>query len=238
MGFFQRDGDQWRHKRIDKELAQWKQFQKQRRAAGQASADARQQAATINGLQMETSGGLQTETSLAQKSEQNQQKSSTSVDNSTAQHLHSTTTVDERTPLHCAQDAVIDALGVRNDPNWLGDAGFVECWLNSGADLKRDILPTIHRLMARRGGRPRPRSLRYFNEAIADAIATRTQKLSPGTPQPQEHRYGRMGPATGIAAGFAAALAEREARRRANHAASEPLLDDGRGRGFAPPAGR
>lgn len=84
-----------------------------------------------------------------------------------------------RTDLAQAQDAVLDALGCRSDPRWFGDAGRVQAWLGGGAELDLDILPTIKRLMAKRNGDP-PRSLKYFDQAIADAVKTRNQPLPEG----------------------------------------------------------
>ncbi|MGD9884598.1 MAG: hypothetical protein AB7U95_31300 [Reyranella sp.] len=80
--------------------------------------------------------------------------------------------------IHELGAAVLAALGVADDPRWLGNYGRVESWLAQGADPELDILPTIRRLMARRPNDP-PRSLRYFDQAISDAVEARRQGLPP-----------------------------------------------------------
>lgn len=143
---------------------------------------------------------------------------------------------DERARLHAAREAVIDELGVRDDPNWLGDAGMVGSWLNSGADLELDILPTIRRVMARRGQGP-PRSLSYFNQAIADAMATRTKPLPPGKPTANGSKSAPVETMLRGALNAVEIRARRrdEAQRRPDHDADSghagALLHDGRARG-------
>lgn len=104
---------------------------------------------------------------------------------------------------------VLDAMGVRNDPNWHGDGGRVRAWINDGADLELDILPTIKRIMEKRNGQEPPRSLKYFDQAIADAKATRLNPLPPGTPRGNGNGHA-TGPATAVAKGFADVLAEMQ----------------------------
>ena len=76
---------------------------------------------------------------------------------------------------------VMGILGVEEDPNWFGDGARVEAWLAQGADAEADIYPTIRRVMAKRGTKGPPRTLSYFDEAIADAIATRKKPMPEGT---------------------------------------------------------
>ena len=71
---------------------------------------------------------------------------------------------------------------VWGDPEHPVSHAQVAAWLNQGADGDLDILPTIQRVMAQRNGQSPPRSLAYFNQAVADAMATRLRPLPPGTP--------------------------------------------------------
>ncbi len=78
-------------------------------------------------------------------------------------------------------DAVLAELG--NSPN-LQNVGQIDRWLRAGGDLDADILPALRSVIAReRRTDPRwePRSLSYFNGAIADAIASRSRPLQAGT---------------------------------------------------------
>lgn len=75
---------------------------------------------------------------------------------------------------------VLAAIGVLDDPRWLGSYGRVQRWLAEGFDPDLDILPTVERLMARRGQDP-PRSLAYFDQAIADAKARRLKPMPEAT---------------------------------------------------------
>ena len=122
---------------------------------------------------------------------------------------------------------VLEVMGVRNDPNWHGDAGRVTAWINDGADLELDILPTIQRLMTKRNGQGPPRSLRYFDGAIADARATRLQPLPHGTPRGNGNGHS-TGPITALHRAGEKVLAVREERRRREAAVSgdavKPLL--------------
>lgn len=60
--------------------------------------------------------------------------------------------------------------------------GVIGSWIGDGANLERDILPTIRlgceRLKAR--GRGPPRTLNYFRDAVANAKATNEQGLPDG----------------------------------------------------------
>ncbi len=70
-----------------------------------------------------------------------------------------------------------------NSPN-LQNLGQIDRWLRAGGDLEVDILPAIRSVKAReRKADPKwePRSLSYFNGAIADAIASRNRPLPAGT---------------------------------------------------------
>lgn len=166
--FFTVAAGRWNHKRVDEELARTAQIIEQRVSAGKAGAKAKWAKTDdgTNGKRMASAmpppmaNGWQTDGPLPIPSPEE------AAD-------------DPRAFLSKARDTVLDALGVRNDPRWFGDAGRVEAWLNQGADLERDILPTIRRLMAKRNNDP-PRSLKYFDQAISDSVATRNHPLPEG----------------------------------------------------------
>lgn len=54
-------------------------------------------------------------------------------------------------------------------------------WIANGWDYELDILPTIRRLMQNKRGPP-PKTLKYFEQAIADAHAERHRPLPKGNP--------------------------------------------------------
>ncbi|QCN95863.1 helix-turn-helix domain-containing protein [Azospirillum argentinense] len=86
---------------------------------------------------------------------------------------------------------VLRIVGVADDPNWLGNYSRVSKWLADGADPEQDIFPTVERIMARRGAQGPPRSLEYFDRAIADAIASRTRPLPEGNPNVERRQVPR-----------------------------------------------
>lgn len=69
--------------------------------------------------------------------------------------------------------------GWDKNPNWGGSHALVDAWIKGGWDPELDILPTVQRIMLNRPDNP-PRSLKYFEPAIADAHFTRTQPLPKG----------------------------------------------------------
>lgn len=87
---------------------------------------------------------------------------------------------------HAVGKRVLELMGVLNDPRWIGCAVRVDAWLASGADPEADIYPVITRLMAKRRDEP-PRSLRYFDQAIADAVRNRTTPLPHGDRHAPDH---------------------------------------------------
>lgn len=94
------------------------------------------------------------------------------------------------TAFHAAGDALLEAIGVAGDPRWQGNYGRVQAWITSGADLELDILPAVRSVMAKRNGVP-PKSLNYFDGAVAEARERRTRGLSSGTTeQPVKRRFG------------------------------------------------
>ena len=96
---------------------------------------------------------------------------------------------------HAVGRKVLELMGVWDDPRWFGNASRVETWIRSGADPEADIYPTIVRLMASRNGEP-PRSLKYFDAAIADAVRLRNTPMPTTTGGPtngnrHHRRHGR-----------------------------------------------
>lgn len=202
--FFVAKNGRLHHKRIDQELKKAKNITLSRSNAGKIGAANRWQT-------------------------HNKSHAIASTNRCTTQHntaplpipIPSKKDADERNPVFC----VLDAMGVRNDPNWHGDGGRVRAWLNDGADLELDILPTIKRVMAKRNGQGPPTSLKYFDQAIADAKATRLTPLPAGTPKGNGNGHS-TGPVTKLFEGAARAIAKREeADRTTNHDAPKSLLD-------------
>lgn len=82
-------------------------------------------------------------------------------------------------------NAIAEITGWANDPNWMGNYSRIEVWLSAGWHVELDILPTIRRLMAARDGPPR--SLNYFEQAIADAHKTRMKPVPEGKYEPSSN---------------------------------------------------
>jgi uncharacterized protein YdaU (DUF1376 family) len=164
----------YHHKRVDAELARAVALVEQRSNAGKASAERRRQR-NPNDRSTNVATGEPTERQRNARPSPTPSPPPIVVDVAGGRAC-----VDEILPT--ARDAVLDALGCRNDPNWFGDAGRVEAWLRDGADLERDILPTVKRIMA--GRSEPPRSLKYFDRAIADAKASRESPLPAGQAKP------------------------------------------------------
>ena len=70
-------------------------------------------------------------------------------------------------------ERVMDLMGVRDDPRWMGNYSLVEMWLKQGYDAEADIYPTVAAIMAKRNGHGAPTNLKYFDRAIAQAHADR-----------------------------------------------------------------
>lgn len=192
VGFFTIQEGHWRQKRADEEKARAIQISNKRRASGHAGADAkRQQTAS----KPEANAGTNGQQNHQQSDKQTGQQTATPPPSpspidaeDSARVIHKILDIAEpptREALAKAQDAVLDALGCRNDPNWMGDAGRVAAWLGSGADLEQDIIPTIKRIVLKRGAEGVPRSLKYFDQAIADAIRSRLAPLPAGVSRPE-----------------------------------------------------
>ena len=126
---------------------------------------------------------------------------------------------------------VLDAIGVADDPRWLGSYGRVQRWLAEGFDPELDILPTVERLMGRRGHDP-PRSLAYFDQAIADAKARRLKPMPEATTDDRRNIAKPPSPHDRLLAGFAQAAdrlggaSEGPALRRPPAADVEPPESD------------
>ncbi|CBS88997.1 hypothetical protein [Azospirillum lipoferum] len=92
---------------------------------------------------------------------------------------------DARASVTVVGREVLRLIGVENDPRWFGNWGRVAQWLADGADPDTDIYPAIQRVMSRRRAQGPPRGLEYFDQAIADALATRNRPMPEGTPHEQ-----------------------------------------------------
>ncbi len=80
------------------------------------------------------------------------------------------------------QRRLFDAAGWGwDDPAFAGNGHRLQAWLTSGADFELDILPTVRRLAVAKSDGP-PRSLKYFERAVADAKATRLSPMPEGSP--------------------------------------------------------
>ena len=91
----------------------------------------------------------------------------------TSKEYNNTTTVVR------AREKISEIVGWKNDPSWFGDFSRMDQWAADGWDIDLDILPTISRLMAKKTGPP-PKTLKYFEQAIADACAARLTPLPKG----------------------------------------------------------
>jgi uncharacterized protein YdaU (DUF1376 family) len=100
-------------------------------------------------------------------------------------------------------------VGWDNDPNWTGHYGRLSEWIAGGWSYELDILPTIREVMRRSS--TRPRSLSYFDKAIADAYARRTRPLPVGNGAVQQAKKS-MNQKMIEAAAQAAARLEEETR--------------------------
>ncbi|MGH9864698.1 MAG: hypothetical protein ACRD4H_04715, partial [Candidatus Acidiferrales bacterium] len=78
--------------------------------------------------------------------------------------------------------------GWENNPSWFGNYGRVDCWMQNGWIPELDIYPTIKKMMAKRGDKPPPKTLSFFEGAIADAFAARTAPVPAGNPNAKPSR--------------------------------------------------
>lgn len=81
--------------------------------------------------------------------------------------------------------------GLDKDPRWFGDYSRVAEWLQAGWDAELDIYPTVRKLMGKRSDPPR--SLKYFEQAIADAYASRMKPIPEGKSNAEFRGGGRQG---------------------------------------------
>lgn len=118
-----------------------------------------------------------------------------------------------------------EAMGVSDDPRWFGDFGRVKAWLDQGGD-EALILDVVGRVMAQRGGQGPPKSLKYFDQAIADAIKARTAPLPEPSPLGGDHARRSAPTSTG---GTTRHHVDDDARRRGILAACGLAGDVGAG---------
>jgi uncharacterized protein YdaU (DUF1376 family) len=110
----------------------------------------------------------------------------------------------ERLSIFQMGEKIAEIVGWKDDPNWMGNYSRLEPWMAAGCDFDQDILPTIRAVMQKRKGL-KPKSLKYFEDAIAEAYATRTTPMKTGEPNHAKStsRYKPIGDA--LFAGFALA---------------------------------
>lgn len=79
-------------------------------------------------------------------------------------------------------------VGAEDDPRWYGNLQRIDQWIANGWDPELDIYPTIKVVMSKRTAPPQ--SAKYFEQAIADAHAKRTnpQPLPKGNPNHGTHQ--------------------------------------------------
>lgn len=118
---------------------------------------------------------------------------------------------DDASPMQRdAKAEVLGCLGIAfDDPRWYGHLARVERWLAEGADLDRDILPTIKRIMSKRDGPPG--SLRYFEPAIMEAMRRNTAPMLQGefTDGERKEKSNKRDHTNERRSGLAAALARK-----------------------------
>ena len=95
--------------------------------------------------------------------------------------------------------------GWDQNPSWFGDYSRIEQWLANGWDAEMDIYPTVKRLMAKKTGPP-PTTLKYFEQAIADAYAYRNSPIPKGKADGKQHTDNQL-------EGFGRAAAKHAAMR-------------------------
>jgi hypothetical protein len=71
---------------------------------------------------------------------------------------------------------ITDAMGLTNDPRWMGNWSIVQLWINSGYDPELDILPVCLGIVERKKavGDAMPKTLKYFSNAIGESHRNRT----------------------------------------------------------------
>lgn len=81
---------------------------------------------------------------------------------------------------------ITDAMGVTNDPRWIGNWSAVNVWLAKGFDPDLDILPTVLAQVERmkKTGRQMPGSLNYFEKPIAENHRRRLEGIVAAPPKP------------------------------------------------------
>jgi uncharacterized protein YdaU (DUF1376 family) len=191
LAFFHRDGDGFRHKRLDRELANATSMTEQRKAAGKASAEARARARNGYGQSSETINGNPTSVGTATPtggSTNGQQTSrpSPSPSQSKLQFLSGLKLpaapfadfkfirVDPGTGrpsvqgwnLDRSQERVFEAAGI-DDTRWTGDIQPLIAWLAAGIDL--DVIVTTIRRCAERPGYNVPSRLSYFDKPVRES---------------------------------------------------------------------
>ena len=90
-------------------------------------------------------------------------------------------------------ERLLQAIGaVSDDPKWIGQYHWLIQWMMRGYDFDLDILPTVSRLHLAANQRGKAiSSMKYFNQAIAEAQA---ERLAPPTPIAPRTNNGNRNP--------------------------------------------
>lgn len=218
--FFQQEAGEWRHKRIDAELTKAEHNISKRRAAGLASA------------------------------QQRANKRSTHVEH-VSQQTGRPSPSPSPSPKEEAAALPREGLGIIRRFDDLAAATFGEPlrrafpdstdlviadrWLAAGADMAlcEGVFSALMGRMKGRGQGP-PKSLKYFDQAVSDALKTANSPMPEG--KSNGRPPGRLSAAEGLYEGFARELGKREqqADRGAGSDPPQPLLDSRHGSEAAP----
>lgn len=165
--FFQQTMDGWRNERADEELEKRKGISEIRR---KAQAEKERQRLEKEGANGGAKEGANAHTSTA---------------TSTGSKMD-----DDSATVFKLGERIAEVVGWKDDPRWMGNYSRLAAWLAGGCDFEIDILPTIKKVMANKRG-SKPRTLNYFEKAIADAYATRTTPMEKGTPNATNRKDAR-----------------------------------------------
>jgi len=216
--FFLVADDGWRHKRVTKELAKAAQITEQRRNAGQSSGVARRQ--------------RETNTRSTSVEQMNERLSIPSQPPSQKEEVAALSAREGLGIIRRFDDLAALTFGepLRRAFPDSTDLVIADRWLAAGADraLCNAVFTALMGRMKAKGQGP-PKSLKYFDQAVSNALETAKQPMPEG--KANGRKPGRLSPTEGLYAGFALALDEHEQAddRGAGSDAAEPLLDRGYG---------
>lgn len=167
--FFHEEEGEWRHKRIERELSVAAEKSAKAKASARASVESRKANVERPLNERSTDAELLGEVRIEKKE----------------------VVVDAPASAWAGepvQAACLEASGLTNDPNAsLWPIHPIAACIDGGASLDLDVIPTIRRMTA---SGQRPRSWKYFQQAIMDAMAERLRPAPEGraTGPPRHHR--------------------------------------------------